>query len=63
MKIPTGGYIADKIRGMNTFVREIDETNTLARPEPHRSIFYRLQQAWHVLTYKADAVYWREKYK
>jgi len=29
-----------------------------ARPEPYRSFLERLCQAWHVLTYKADALYW-----
>lgn len=29
-----------------------------ARPEPYWSFWERLQQAWDVLTYKADALYW-----
>lgn len=29
-----------------------------ARPEPYYSLKERLIQAWHVLTYKADALYW-----
>lgn len=30
------------------------------RPEPYYSIFTRIMQAWDVLTYKADALYWKE---
>jgi hypothetical protein len=29
-----------------------------ARPEPYYSFWERLRQAWDVLTYKADALYW-----
>ena len=63
MKIPLGGYDVERLRGLNTFIREKDGTRTTARPEPYRSIVSRLLQAWHVLTYKADAVYWREEWK
>jgi len=31
-----------------------------ARPEPYWSFWERLQQAWDVLRYKADALYWGE---
>ena len=60
MKIPTGGYRADSIKHMSTYTRMPDGTMTLARPEPYPSIFDRLIQAWHVLTYKADTIYWRD---
>jgi hypothetical protein len=30
------------------------------RPEPYWSLKTRLAQAWDVLTYKADALYWKE---
>lgn len=29
-----------------------------ARPLPYYSLVYRLQMAWDVITYKADALYW-----
>ena len=29
-----------------------------ARPLPYQSLITRLRQAWDVLTYKADAIYW-----
>ena len=31
-----------------------------ARPEPYYSVIERLQQAWDVFTYRADALYWKE---
>jgi len=31
-----------------------------ARPEPYWSFKERLRQAWDVLTYRADALYWKE---
>lgn len=30
-----------------------------ARPESYRSIWFRIESAWHVLIGKADALYWR----
>lgn len=32
-----------------------------ARPEPYYSFRERLVQAWHVLTYRADALYWGKR--
>jgi hypothetical protein len=29
-----------------------------SKPLPYYSVFERLTQAWHVLTYQADALYW-----
>lgn len=31
-----------------------------ARPLPYYSLFERIAQAFDVLTYKADALYWKE---
>ncbi len=31
-----------------------------ARPLPYYSLIERLRQAWDILTYKADALYWGE---
>lgn len=37
------------------------EGHKWARPLPYTSLIERLQQAWDVLTYKADALYWKER--
>ena len=31
------------------------------RPLPYYSLTTRLRQAWDVLTYRADALYWKER--
>lgn len=40
------------------YVRHEDGSMSYARPVPYYSLLERLQMAWHVLTYKADALYW-----
>lgn len=40
----------------------VDGKWMMARPEPYWSFWERLRQAWDVLTYKADALYWHEFY-
>lgn len=57
--IPLGGYVDSEI-GVQMGVSAQDNHGYYhnARPLPYYSIFNRIKLAWHVLTYKADALYW-----
>lgn len=64
----SGSFNAEDFRGSWTqasYVLEIDGKKfgrwVFARPEPYRSLWTRLLQAWDVLTYKADALYWQDE--
>ena len=63
-KKPTGwsSYTPNKIVEMSKdSPRSLVENSwIMARPEPYYSLIERLRQAWDVLTYQADTLYWGE---
>jgi len=59
-----GSYTPLKIQRLFTDMRtatQVDGRWITARPEPYYSLIERLRQAWDVLRYRADALYWKEK--
>ena len=56
-----GYYTPTKVKNVvssGAYCRGTDGLWYPAVPEPYYSFFERLRYAWHVLTYKADALYW-----
>lgn len=56
-----GAYTPKRVESCKGAATQVDGVWMLARPEPYRSLFERIRQAWDVLTYNADALYWKEK--
>lgn len=53
-----GSYTPNEIISLSKTVARVGGQ---VRPEVYHSFFMRLQQAWDVFTYKADALYWKER--
>lgn len=60
-----GAFWADSIAAWvgDVYKKGLDGNWYLARPLPYYSLRARLKQAWDVLTYKADALYWLIDFK
>jgi hypothetical protein len=60
--IPRGAYLPIDVTNCNcNQVLNKPGYWVQARPMPYPSFFSRLRQAWDVLTYKADALYWEDQ--
>lgn len=56
-----GAYTPEKL--LNTIDGVRIKGRKWARPVPYWSFIERLRQAYDVLTYRADALYWKERYE
>lgn len=53
-----GAYLADMLNQNTPMAKGLSGRWHVARPEPYRSFWCRLRQAFDVLRYRADAIYW-----
>lgn len=53
-----GYYTPESLYATTAWQNRPDGDWEPARPEPHYSLKERLRYAWHILTYKADPLYW-----
>lgn len=62
MKIPHYAFyteleIANHVRDLHVIAYRKNRAY-IARPVPYYNFWYRLQMAWDIIRYKADALYW-----